>query len=63
MFRGSLVSLAFSQQSTGLWGNGPYYRPPVRDWKFDTRFDQPQNMPPGTPGVGNVIHTAFRPIF
>ena len=63
LFRGSLVSLTFSQQSTGLWGNGPYYRPPVRDWEFDMRFDQPENMPPGTPVVGNVIHTAFRPIF
>ena len=62
MFRGSLVSLTFSQQSTGLWGNGPYYSPPVRDWEFDQRFDQPENMPPGTPVVGNVIHTAFRPI-
>ena len=63
MFRGSLVSLTFSQQSTGLWGNGPYYRPPVRDWEFDMRFDDPVNMPPGTPVVGNVIHTAFRPVF
>ena len=63
MFRGSLVSLTFSQQSTGLWGNGPYYRPPIRDWEFDQRFSLPENMPPGTPVVGNVIHTAFRPIF
>ena len=63
MFRGSLVSLTFSQQSTGLWGNGPHYRPPVRDWEFDQRFNLPENMPPGTPVVGNVIHTAFRPIF
>ena len=63
MFRGSLVSLSFAQQATGLWGNGPYYRPPVRDWEFDMRFDQPENMPPGTPVVGNVIHTAFRPVF
>ncbi len=62
-FRGSLVSLTFSQQATGLWGNGPYYSPPVRDWEFDMRFDLPENMPPGTPVVGNVIHTAFRPIF
>ncbi len=63
LYRGSLVSLTFSQQATGLWGNGPYYRPPVRDWEFDTRFDDPANMPPGTPVVGNVIHTAFRPVF
>ncbi len=63
LFRGSLVSLTFSQQSTGLWGNGPYYSPPIRDWEFDTRFDDPANMPPGTPVVGNVIHTAFRPLY
>ena len=62
LYRGSLVSLHFSVQSTGLWGNGPYYRPPARDWEFDTRFDDPANLPPGTPVVGNVIHTAFRPI-
>ena len=60
-FRGSLVSLSFAQQATGLW-NGAYYSPPIRDWEFDMRFNDPANMPPGTPVVGNVIHTAFRPI-
>ena len=63
LFRGSLVSLTFSQQATGQWGCCVYYGPPIRDWEFDTRFDLPENMPPGTPVVGNVIHTAFRPIF
>ncbi len=63
LFRGSLVSLIASQQSTGAWGCCVYYSPPIRDWKFDTRFDLPENMPPGTPVVGNVIHTAFRPVF
>jgi hypothetical protein len=71
-YYGSLVSLAYSQQGTGAWkfndtsgsGNrGEYYYPPVRDWQFDTRFEYPENLPPGTPVVGNVIHTAFRPIF
>ena len=61
-YRGSLVSLHFAQQATGLWGGG-YYSPPSRDWEFDTRFEDPENLPPGTPVVGNVIHTAFRPIF
>lgn len=59
-YRGSLVSLYFPQQSTGNWG-GHYYNPPSRDWAFDVRFRDPQNLPPGTPVVGNVIHTAFRP--
>ena len=39
-----------------------YYSPPVRDWEYDLRFNDPANMPPATPVVGNVIHTAFRPI-
>ena len=62
-FRGSLVSLFFSTQGNGPWGCCNYYAPPIRDWKFDLRFNDPANMPPGTPVVGNVIHTAFRPIF
>ena len=62
-FRGSLVSLFFSAQGSGLWGCCNYYSPPGRDWRFDSRFNAPENMPPGTPVVGNVIHTAFRPIF
>lgn len=61
-YRGSLVSLYFPQQSTGAWG-GHYYNPPNRDWAFDLRFQDPQNLPPGTPVVGNVLHTAFRPVF
>ena len=63
LFRGSLVSLHCAQQATGSWGCCVYYGPPVRDWRFDTRFELPENMPPGTPVVGNVIHTAFRPLF
>jgi hypothetical protein len=72
-YYGSLVSLMYNQQGTGAWvfqdatGNSgntnQYYYPPVRDWQFDTRFEYPENLPPGTPVVGNVIHTAFRPIF
>ncbi|MGH7646250.1 MAG: hypothetical protein ACREMR_11765 [Gemmatimonadales bacterium] len=59
---GSLVSLHSSVTSTGTW-NGRYYNPPRRDWQFDTRFRDPANLPPGTPVVGNVIHTAFRPVY
>ena len=60
-YRGSLVSLYEAQISTGTWG-GHYYSPPARDWWFDIRFRDPANLPPGTPVVGNVIHTAFRPV-
>ncbi len=61
-YRGSLVSLYFPQQSSGSWG-GHYYNAPGRDWAFDLRFNDPANLPPGTPVVGNVIHTAFRPVY
>ncbi len=60
-YRGSLVSLHVSQTVDGTW-NGSYYSPPNRDWMFDMRFEEPENLPPGTPTVGNVIHTAFRPM-
>ncbi len=68
---GSLVSLFESAHSTGLWGNninpgfsnGPYYAAPTRDWSFDIRFRDPRLLPPGTPRVGTVIQTAFRPLY
>jgi hypothetical protein len=61
-YRGSLVSLHRASKALGTW-NGNYYTPPTRDWQFDTRFRDPANLPPGTPVVGNVIHTAFRPVY
>ncbi|MEE8193106.1 MAG: hypothetical protein V3T74_10205 [Gemmatimonadales bacterium] len=62
IYRGSLVSLDVAQRAIGTW-NGNYYSPPKRDWQFDTRFEDPNNLPPGTPVVGVVIRTAFRPVF
>jgi type II secretory pathway pseudopilin PulG len=62
-YRGSLVSLSTSVKATAPWSYGVYYTAPTRDWMFDTRFEDPANLPPGTPVVGNVIHTAFRPAY
>jgi hypothetical protein len=70
-YQGSLVSLFASRRSFGDWGNtvnpgfsnGRYYRPPRRDWSFDLRFRDPRLLPPGTPRVGTVIQTAFRPVY
>jgi hypothetical protein len=62
IYRGSLVSLDTSRVAIGTW-NGTYYSPPKRDWQFDTRFEDPANLPPGTPVVGVVIRTAFRPVY
>ena len=66
---GSLVSLFQSRKSFGDWGNsingcnGGYYSAPTRDWSFDIRFRDPRLLPPGTPRVGTVIQTAFRPLY
>jgi len=71
-YTGSLVSLFQSRHSTGRWGNttdasdgaqGAYYTPPNRQWSFDIRFRDPRLLPPGTPRVGTVIQTAFRPLY
>lgn len=66
-YTGSLVSLFANQYSHGLWGNssngGPYYSAPVRNWQFDINFRFPQRLPPGTPSVGTVLQTAYRPIY
>ncbi len=70
-YTGSLVSLYVNRFSTGLWGNTAnvgyasqgYYTPPTRDWKFDVNFRFPERLPPGTPSVGTVIQTAYRPLY
>ncbi len=59
---GALVSIHESEIAVGTWSGRPYC-PPKREWSFDTRFEDPTNLPPGTPVVGNVVHTAFRPVY
>jgi hypothetical protein len=61
-YKGALVSPFTSKKTTGTW-NGSYYRPPQRDWSFDTDFRDPEKLPPGTPNVGNVVRTAMREAF
>ena len=67
-YTGSLVSLFPSRFSTGLWGNTvpngrAYYSAPTRNWQFDINFRFPDRLPPGTPSVGTVLQTAFRPLY
>jgi hypothetical protein len=71
-YTGSLVSLYKSRFSSGLWGNsvnapgqpnGAYYSAPTRQWSFDVNFRFPERLPPGTPSVGTVLQTAFRPLY
>lgn len=70
-YTGSLVSLYVSEYATGLWGNTTnvgfgnqgYYTPPDRQWSFDVNFRFPERLPPGTPSVGTVLQTAYRPLY
>lgn len=63
-YRGSLVSIAYAQKATNFCGwSGYYYNAPTRNWAFDTRFQDPANLPPGTPVVGSVVQTAYRPVY
>ena len=63
-YRGSLVSIAYAQKATNYCGwAGAYYSSPTRNWAFDTRFQDPANLPPGTPVVGSVVQTAYRPVY
>ncbi len=64
IYRGSLVSLFESRYAARKrWAWITYYNAPDRDWAFDLRFRDPNNLPPGTPVVGSVIQTSFRPVF
>ncbi|WP_396215589.1 hypothetical protein [Gemmatimonas sp.] len=65
-YTGSLVSMFTSRYALGLWGSGvggQYYSPPTRQWSFDVNFRFPERLPPGTPSVGTVLQTAFRPLY
>lgn len=64
LYRGSLVSLYESQLARrNRWAWRTYYGAPTRDWRFDLRFRDPAQLPPGTPTVGSVVQTSYRPVF
>jgi hypothetical protein len=56
---GSFVSLWFAQYTNSTWECCNYYNPPARDWNFDDRFLDPENLPPRTPTVGQVMRMGF----
>ncbi len=61
---GSFINFFLSQNAVGQWSYGnPVYTAPVRDWWFEVRFLDFNNLPPGTPSVGTVLRIAFRQEF
>lgn len=59
-YEGSIVSLFFSRQATGLFNSGGNnYSPPTRGYQFDVNFLNPTLLPPRTPMFRDVNTTGF----
>jgi hypothetical protein len=65
-YNGSMVVMFDSLYATGLWrGTGTsfdIYNPPTRNWNFDTNFQNPAKIPPGTPSARVVIRGTWTAI-
>ena len=59
-YRGSLVSLYYSQYATGTFKCcALVYGAPTRRFFFDTEFLSPANLPPGTPLLQDVVNLSY----
>jgi Tfp pilus assembly protein PilX len=59
-YRGSLVSLYYSQYATGTFKCcSLVYSPPNRNYYFDTAFQDPAKLPPGTPMLQDVVNLTY----
>jgi hypothetical protein len=59
-YNGSVVSIFFSRQATGLFNSGNNnYSPPTRAYAFDTNFLNPTLLPPRTPMFRDINTTGF----
>jgi Tfp pilus assembly protein PilX len=62
-YKGSLVDLWQSQQGTGAWkspgDSNNVYAAPNRVWSYDTDFNNPANLPPGTPRVRTLARAQW----
>ncbi|QQS39801.1 MAG: hypothetical protein IPM63_10465 [Acidobacteriota bacterium] len=60
-YSGSLINLTNSRNNNGFWTCcTTVYRPPIRDWTFDTSFLDPTRLPPGTPFIYSISFTGFQ---
>jgi len=59
-YRGSFVSLGEPAHADGAWSYGrPVYTAPNRDWDYDARFNQAQNLPPLSPRFVYLVQERF----
>ncbi len=63
-YRGSLVSLHYSQYGVGTYKCcTSVYSAPSRDYAFDPDFLDPTKLPPGTPRLHDIVALGFRQLF
>jgi hypothetical protein len=63
-YRGSMVSLFYSQYATGVFKCcGTVYSPPTRNYAFDTDFLDLSQLPPGTPKFRDVVNVGFQQVY
>jgi hypothetical protein len=59
-YTGSILSLYYNRQGTGLFNSGGNnYSPPQRGYTFDTNFLNPSLLPPRTPMFRDINTTGF----
>ena len=60
-YTGSLINLYNSYNNNGRWKCcTTVYDPPIRDWTFDSSFNDPNRLPPGSPYVYYLTLTGFQ---
>lgn len=58
---GSIINLFNSQNNNGRWKCcNTVYRPPIRDWTFESSYADPDRLPPGSPFVYYLSFTGFQ---
>lgn len=62
-FVGSLIPLYHATQAVGQYNaDSGIYSPPTRNWAFDSMFQDPDKLPPGTPQFQYIEPTSFKQI-
>ncbi|MDH3494643.1 MAG: hypothetical protein OEM82_13895 [Acidobacteriota bacterium] len=62
-YSGSLINLYNTRNNNGFFKCcTTVYKPPIRDWTFDSTFLDPERLPPGTPYIYSISFTGFQRI-
>jgi hypothetical protein len=63
-YAGSMISMYYSQYATGNFKCcTSVYGAPKRNYFFDTLFENPNNLPPGTPSFQDVVSLGYHQSF